>query len=95
MDLIGLREHVNGLSVGWGDLVRERRRELRLTQAQLAALVGDDGITVQAISRIERGELRPRDYVKVALALALACEVSDLFPMPPRRSVARFAKKAA
>jgi DNA-binding XRE family transcriptional regulator len=95
MDLLGLRAHVETLSGEWGHRVKERRLDLRLTQAQLADLVGHDGVTVQTISKLERGELRPRDYLKLALALALCVEVVDLFPMPKRSAVAHYAKKAA
>lgn len=96
MDLDGLRAHVaGGCAAEWGSRVRGRRLDQRLTQAQLAALIGDDGVTVQTISKLERGELVPRDYLKLALALALCVEVQKLFPMPARSAIARFAKRAA
>lgn len=91
MDVTGLEAHVtDSLAAEWGRKVLERRVGLGLTLQQLAAKLGDR-VSVQAISKIERGELVPRDYLKLALALALDREVSALFPMPPRREIRRFA----
>lgn len=68
----------------WGARVRARRALLGLNQRELAALVG---VPIQTISKIERGDIMPRDYLKAALALYLACEVNDLFPWPTRREL--------
>lgn len=93
MDIGGIRRHVTDLSAEWGNRVRSRRESFEWTQADLARAL-DGEITVQAISKIERGELRPRDYLKIALAIALCCEVEDLFPMPDRASVDRYRRAA-
>lgn len=54
-----------------GELMRARRLELRLEQAELAELVG---VSQQTISRWERGEALPRRARVQALAAALGTE---------------------
>jgi DNA-binding XRE family transcriptional regulator len=68
----------------WGLLVRQRRRRLGISQGQLAGLVG---CPVQTISKVERGNIVPRDYLKAAISVALADEVTHLFPWPSRREL--------
>lgn len=60
-----------------GELVRARRKALGLTLEQTSPIVG---VPVQTLSKIERGQIVARDYLRAALAVALVCEVSDLFP---------------
>jgi putative transcriptional regulator len=62
----------------WGDNVRSRRKQLALTQRQLARACG---VTQQTISSIETGEQMPRDRLKVRLAEALEQDVTELFPL--------------
>lgn len=80
-----LREIIDAEALSWGALVKARRQMLRLSQPQLANLVG---CRVQTISKVERGQIVARDYLKAAIAIALACEVADLFPWPTRRELA-------
>lgn len=54
-----------------GALVRERRRELGLSQQSLARRAG---ITQAAVSRIERGLASPNWETLQALLLAMGCE---------------------
>ena len=74
-----------GLRFGYGSTLgsgrvnrlRELRTErTRLTQAQLADLVG---VTRQTINAIEGGTT-PSVYLALDLARVLACTVEDLFP---------------
>jgi len=51
---------------------------------ELAGLVG---VPIQTISKVERGDIVARDYLKLALALRLACEVDDLFGWPTREQL--------
>ncbi len=58
--------------------LRELRTErTRLTQAQLADLVG---VTRQTINAIEGGDYAPSVYLAVDLARVLSCTVEELFP---------------
>lgn len=82
MDLDRLRALIEATARQWGTNVRHRRQALDLTQRQLAELAGNT--TVQTISKVEAGEIAPRDYLKLAIAAALATEVDALFPMPMR-----------
>lgn len=65
----------------WGALVRKRRKDLGLSQAQLAALIG---VPFQTISKVENGAIAARDYLKAAIALRLLTDIEDLFPWPRR-----------
>jgi DNA-binding XRE family transcriptional regulator len=57
--------------------LRERRRELRLTQAELGAQVG---LTQLQLSRIETGAVRPPDAVLERLSAALDVPKEALLP---------------
>lgn len=81
-----LRDHFSDAeSKRWGVLVQARRRQLGLSQVQVASVVG---CPVQTISKVERGQIVPRDYLKAAISMALAEEVGALFPWPTRRELA-------
>jgi transcriptional regulator with XRE-family HTH domain len=58
-----------------GERVRRLRNELALTQGELAEEVG---ITVTALSRIERNEAQPRPKTRRRLAEALGVEPREL-----------------
>ena len=60
-----------------GTRVRARRETLRFSRAQVAQAAGSTEMTVH---RIESGALVPRDYLRLALALTLFCEVDELWP---------------
>ena len=59
-----------------GSQVREVRRDHRLTQAELAALVG---VSRQTIVSIEGGDYAPSVLLAMRLAMALGSRVEALF----------------
>jgi ribosome-binding protein aMBF1 (putative translation factor) len=72
-----LRERLAGAQEGWlfaqiADQVSERRRELGLSQAELARVCGT---TQSAIARLESGGRPPRIDTLLKLAHALDCEL--------------------
>lgn len=85
-DLDRLRQQfLNVETKRWGANVKRRRLAMNLNQEQLSRIVG---CTLQTISKVERGEIVPRDYLKAAIALATATEVDELFPYPTREALA-------
>ncbi|WP_182348070.1 helix-turn-helix transcriptional regulator [Tomitella gaofuii] len=58
--------------------VREHRRRLALTQAQLGAQVG---VSRQSIVSIEGGNYSPSVYLALRIAAALGTAVEELFPL--------------
>ncbi len=86
VDPEALRHYIDRESRSWGRLVRARREDLRLT---LDAVAGLAGTTPQTIQKIEKGQIQPRDHLRLALAFALCTEVERLFPMPDRQTVQR------
>lgn len=59
--------------------VREHRRLVGLTQAQLATA---GQVSRQSIVSIERGDYAPSVYLAIRLAGALGTTVETLFPLP-------------
>jgi transcriptional regulator with XRE-family HTH domain len=82
-----LRERIARAEDGWffaqiAESVATRRRERRLSQAELAALVGT---TQSAIARLESGGRPPRIDTLLRIAAALECDlVVELRPRPGR-----------
>lgn len=70
----------HNLGVYWGQKVGARRRYLGFSQQQLADLCG---ISQQAVSKIEAGEMIPLDRLKVTIAAKLGTTPADIFPWPP------------
>jgi len=73
-----LRQRIAGAEQGWlfaqiADRVAERRNELGLSQAQLAALTGT---TQSAIARLEKGGRPPRIDTLLRIAEALNCDLA-------------------
>lgn len=56
--------------------MRERRKELRLTQAELADMVS---VSRQTIISIEQGDYAPSVYLALRVAHALGGTVEDFF----------------
>lgn len=56
--------------------MRERRKEHRLTQAELADLVG---VSRQTIIAVEQGDYAPSVYLALRIAKALDRTVEELF----------------
>lgn len=59
--------------------VREHRRLVGLTQAQLATA---GQVSRQSIVSVERGDYAPSVYLALRLAVALGTTVETLFPLP-------------
>lgn len=81
-----LRHLMKNESRTWGKLVRARRDALGFTLDQVARL---SGTTPQTLHKIEKGQIAPRDAVRIAIACALGTDVHSLFPMPDRAFVMR------
>ena len=75
-----------------GTRLRTRRKHSNMTVRSLADAVGTTGQTIYAI---EQGNLVPRDYLRLAIAHVMGCDVSELFPLPTREQVASFMDEAA
>ena len=56
--------------------IKEYRQKAKLTQTQLAELVGSSKNT---ISSIETGQFCPTAYLAALLCIALECKFEDLF----------------
>lgn len=78
-------EEVDPLAAHWGRRIAETRGELGWTQDQLSE---QSKVSQQAISRIEHGQFRPRDELRLALARALGRRAEDLFSIPPEIATA-------
>ncbi|MCM3660318.1 helix-turn-helix transcriptional regulator [Georgenia satyanarayanai] len=61
---------------GTDNPVRRRRREHRLTQAELARAVG---VSRQTVIAVERGDYAPSVHLALRLARALGVTVEELF----------------
>jgi predicted transcriptional regulator len=84
-----IRERLAHADDGWffaqiADQVADRRKELELSQAELAELVGT---TQSAIARLESGGRPPRIDTLLRIADALDCDL--LVDLKPRMSPAR------
>lgn len=81
-----LRSYVSREARVWGGRVQSRRKAIKLSLEDVAELAHT---SKQTISRIEHGDLVPRDYMRLAIAFALQCEPAELFPLPTRQAVLR------
>lgn len=68
----------------WGVRVDERMRLLNIRDADLARKVGT---TPQTIWKVKRGQMVPREYLRVMIAFALAADPTELFPAPSREAI--------
>lgn len=68
------------IAVVWGARLKAARLAAGLTQVELADKMGASQHT---ISRLERGEHRPSDESKIALARCFETTVEELFPYSP------------
>lgn len=89
-DLDEVRRMARKWSIDCGSRVTAKRNERGWTRLTLANLVGT---TEATIHRVESGAVTPRDYLKIAIAAALASPVEDLWPYPDAARV--FAEAAA
>lgn len=81
-----LRAYVEREARMWGRMVRQRREDLGMTLAAVAALADTNA---QTVHKVEIGEISPRDHLRIALAMALSTEVDRLFPFPTRETIRR------
>lgn len=86
VDADKLRAYIDREARHWGGRVRQRREDLGFTLEQVATLAGT---TAQTVYKIEKGEITPRDHVRIGLAFALSTEVDRLFPFPSREVMAK------
>lgn len=85
LDPEAVREHLNErLPAAWGARVDERMTSIGMNNAQLAVL---SGTTPQTISKVRKGELVPRDYLRVMIAAALGTTTDHLFRMPDLKEI--------
>lgn len=89
-DLDEVRVMARKWAVDCGKRVEKARMGRQWDRRQLAGLVGT---TEATIHRVESGVLAPRDYLKMAIAAALAVDVVELWPYPDRAAI--FAGAAA
>ena len=83
-DLDDVRVLARKWAIDCGTRIATRRTELGWNRATLATLVGT---TEATIHRIESGAVSPRDYLKMAIAAALAVPVEQLWPYPSAQTV--------
>lgn len=62
-----------------GQIIRQRREALKITQAQLASQIG---VTFQQVQKYERGVNRVSAATLLKVAEALQCHVADLYGDP-------------
>lgn len=70
------RMHSDWLAIEWGQRLQAARGER--SRGSVAEAVG---CNVSTISRIERGQVRPKDDLKLRIAAELGRPASDLFPL--------------
>ncbi len=71
------------LDIEIGKRIRQKRREMKLTQEKLAEMVN---INAQYLSRVERGVARPSLELLYAFAETLNCSVYVFLPAAVERS---------
>lgn len=76
MEFFAMESVADSLTRQLGKNIRSRRKQLGLTQEQLAEMLG---VGHQALSRIEQGKMAPKMDRLPTLAKSLHCSVSDLF----------------
>lgn len=67
-----------------GQIIRERRETLKVTQAQLASQIG---VTFQQVQKYERGVNRVSAATLLNIAEALKCHVADLYGDPDPKAL--------
>lgn len=76
----------------WANRLDARMEAMGLGTQHVADAVGT---TYQTIWKIRRGELYPREYLRIAIALAMGADPDQLFPMPTREAIVAGAEKQA
>lgn len=73
---------MHSLRVQWGQRLRERREELRLSRHEVARRVGTSEPYYRRIERGEIGAQGPSDEMRMRIAGALGCRVEDVWTYP-------------
>jgi transcriptional regulator with XRE-family HTH domain len=84
-----LRGHAK---IVWSNRLDSRMQALGVSVGDLADIAGT---SYQTIWKIKRGDIYPREYLRVSIALALGAGVDDLFPMPSRDELVKAAEGVA
>ncbi len=79
-----LKEQVGLWHRECGKRLSARRRALNVSQGELADKIG---VKQATISRFETGKLAPGDDLRYSIAVALACEVVDIWAPHPAAAV--------
>lgn len=58
--------------------IRQRRKQMKLTQKQLSE---SSGIPASTLNEVENGKKEPKVYTALQIAQALECSVEYLFPL--------------
>lgn len=87
-----LRAAITAWSLDCAKRLRTRRLELGIKQGTLADAVG---VRQSAISSFESAITIPTDRVRISIAVALFCEVADIWPPIGRSEALAFTKAAA
>lgn len=77
--------------VVWSNRLDARMQAMGVSVTVLAE---GAGTTYQTLWKLLRGELYPKEYLRIAIALALGAEVEQLFPMPTREALVKAAEAA-
>jgi DNA-binding XRE family transcriptional regulator len=91
-DTEDLRSFADTWAKECGRRINQRRDLFGLHRRQLADLCG---VTESTIIRIEDGDQTPREWLRLAIAGALRCEVADLWPYPSCERIHEMAQAVA
>lgn len=87
VDIVKLRVYLREQAcTRWPDRLQFAMKTTKCSAAQLAAR---SGTTPQTIDKVLKGQIVPREYLRVAIACALGAEVADLFPLPSWTDIAK------
>lgn len=65
----------------WGSRLDAVMGARKMRNAQLAVLADT---TPQTIAKVRQGLIVPKEYLRYSIAMALGCDVPDIFPLPTR-----------
>jgi len=66
----------------FGNRLASARKMAGVSLQELSALLGDDGVTRQALNKYEQGKMKPESKILIALAKALKVKVDYFFTQP-------------
>ena len=71
--IFAFKSQYNGIMERFGNIIKERRKELSITQRELAALAG---IGINTLTKIERGEANPSLKIVLRVLDTLGLEMN-------------------